>query len=401
MAALRLLTLTSLFPNSLKPRHGIFVANRLRRLCDTGRVEATVVAAVPWFPGAYRDTARVPATEHVHGFDVAHPRYLNVPGFGMRLQPDQLARSLLRHLRQAAGRRYDVVDAHYFYPDGVAAVQVADALDLPLVISARGSDINLIAEDPSARARMLHAAQRAQALIAVSGALKARMEEIGMPAGRISVLRNGVDASMFAPSSRAEARQRLHIDARAALVLGVGNLVPEKGFDLLVRAVALVPGARALIIGEGRAEREIRELADALAPGRVEVRGSVPQAELRYAYAAADVLALPSVREGWPNVVLEALACGTPVVAAAVGGVPEMMQSASAGAIVSSRTPETWAAALRRQLQEPPSPQAVRAHATAFGWDEIVMRQCDLYEDIASRWRATVRPLQAEAVSHA
>lgn len=402
MAPIRLLTLTSLFPNARQPRHGIFIATRLRRLCETGRVAATVVAPIPWFPGAYRESLRVPTSESVHGFDVAHPRYLNVPGIGMRMQPDSLARALLGHLRRApAGHRYDVVDAHYFYPDGVAAAQVADALDLPLVISARGSDINLIAEDPTARARMLRAAERAQALIAVSGALKASMARLGMPTERISVLRNGVDAALFAPVPRADARRRLGPASDGALVLGVGNLVPEKGFDLLIRAVARLPDAHALIIGEGRAERALRELADAIAPGRVQFRGSIPQAELRFAYAAADVLALPSLREGWPNVVLEALACGTPVVAAAIGGVPEMMQSRGVGVILADRSPQAWAEALQRWLQAGPDREAVRAHALTFGWDEIVARQCALYEEVALRWQSAIRGAQTEAVSHA
>src|SRR5437667_7150401 len=99
-APVRLLTLTTLFPNSRQPRHGIFVANRLRRLCDTGRVDATVVAAVPWFPGAYRDRARIPENENIAGFNVRHPRYLNIPRFGMRIQPDTLARALLDDVRR-------------------------------------------------------------------------------------------------------------------------------------------------------------------------------------------------------------------------------------------------------------------------------------------------------------
>jgi glycosyltransferase involved in cell wall biosynthesis len=389
----RLLTLTSLFPNARQPRHGIFIANRLRRLCDTGRVTATVVAAIPRFPGAYRDSARVPEAESIEGIEVAHPRYFHVPGIGMHVQADFLASALIKHLKSAdSARGYDVVDAHYFYPDGVAAAQVADAFGLPLVVSARGSDINLLADDALVRARMLRAARRAQALIAVSGALKASMERMGMPPGRISVLRNGVDPAMFAPLPRSEARARIGVDPRDPLVIAVGNIVPEKGFDLLVRTLGLLPDVRALIIGEGRSERQVRALAEDVAPGRIAFRPSMPQAELRFAYAAANVLALPSLREGWPNVVLESLACGTPVIAARVGGVPEIIDDASAGVIVDDRAPNAWAEAIRRLLQSPPAPGEVRAHASKFGWDEVVRRQCGLYEDVAARWRSAVGP---------
>jgi teichuronic acid biosynthesis glycosyltransferase TuaC len=383
----RLLTLTTLFPNAQRPRHGVFVANRLRHLCATGRVEASVIAAVPWFPGAYRDDAGVPAVENLAGLPVRHPRYLQVPGVGMRLQPDALARALLRTLRDDTrdGVRYDVVDAHYFYPDGVAAARVARVLGLPLVISARCSDINLIGDIAFARERMVTAASQAQALIAVSGALAARMGELGMPAARTYVLRNGVDTDVFAPVPRVEARRRLGLAPEGRLLLGVGNLVEAKGFDLLVRAVALLPDMRLLLVGDGPCRGELGVLAEAQAPGRVDFRGNMPQAELRFAYPAADVLGLASLREGWPNVVLEAMACGTPVIASPVGGVPEILGDDAPGRLVAERTPAAWAAAVSSMLGSPPPPDTVRAYAMDFGWDDVVDRQCALYETVAAR----------------
>jgi glycosyltransferase involved in cell wall biosynthesis len=389
----RLLTLTTLFPNSRQPRHGIFVANRLRRLCATGRVDATVVAAVPWFPGAYRDVVGIPEVESVFGFDVRHPRYVHVPALGMRIQPDSLARALLDELRRNAmdASRFDAIDAHYFYPDGVAAARIAKELALPLFISARGSDINLIGGIPFARKRMLQAAREARALIAVSAALADAMVALGMPRERIHVLRNGVDMDLFAPFPRGAARRRFGLDQDGVWVLGVGNLVPEKGFDLLVRAVAGLAKVRLLLIGEGPLRRQLRSLADAVAPGRVELRDSLPQAELRYAYAACDVLALPSLREGWPNVLLEAIACGTPVVAAAVGGVPEIVGDNAPGLLVEGRSPLAWQSSLRQVLAAQYSADAVRQYAARFGWEDVVARQCSLYEAVVSTDAATPR----------
>ena len=386
----RLLTLTTLFPNACRPRHGIFIANRLRMLCATGRVESTVIAALPAFPGCYRENRRVALRETIEGFDVHHPRYLHWPKVGMRRQPDALARALLRTLHEPAlaGRTFDLVDAHYFYPDGVAAAIVARALRLPLVISARGSDVNLIGDFAFARQRMRRAAARAQGVIAVSQALKARMAALGIADGGVMVLRNGVDTELFAPIDRLAARERLGLDASAPLVLAVGNLVSEKGFDLLLRTAACNPSWRLLIVGEGPEREPLRRLAQRVVPGRVELRASMPQADLRYAYSAADVLALPSLREGWPNVLLESMACGTPVAAASVGGVAEIVRAGAPGIVVRERTTEAWSEALGALLADAPPAQDVRAYAMRFGWSEVVDRQCALYEAIVRQDQA-------------
>ena len=388
----RLLTLTTLFPNSRQPRRGIFIANRLARLRDTGRIACRVVAAIPSFPGAYRETAGVPESEQIDGLPVRHPRYLHVPGVGMRIQPDSLARALLEDLRAHGddARRFDVIDAHYFYPDGVAAARVAAQLRLPLVISARGSDINLIAETPFARRRILEAARAADALIAVSKALARRMASLGMPTERVEVLRNGVDPRVFFTVPQQEARSRLGLREDARYVLGVGNLVHEKGFDLLIRALADLPETRLLLVGDGPLRGSLETLALQAAPGRVEFRANMPQADLRFAYSAADALGLPSLREGWPNVVLEALACGLPVVASNVGGIPEIVGEEAPGTLVDSREPAAWSLALDAVMNRAYARDAVRRYALRFGWDDVVDAQCALYERVAERRLATL-----------
>ena len=269
---------------------------------------------------------------------------------------------------------------------------MAAALRLPLVLSARGSDVNLIGDMPFARRRIVDAARRAEAVIAVSGALAARMAAIGIDERRIHVLRNGVDTAMFAPFPRADARRRLGFEERGPLVLAVGNLVPEKGFDLLLRAIAGLPEVRLVVVGEGPLRAPLRSLADRVAPKRVTFRDDVAQSELRFHYAAADVLALPSLREGWPNVVLEAIACGTPVVASAVGGVPEMLSAPAPGRIVAERSEKAWRKSLKDVLAARYDVEDVRRHALAFGWDDVIARQCDLYERIATADLAKSKP---------
>jgi len=384
---IRLLTFTTLYPSAARPRHGIFVETRLRQLLATHAVTATVVAPVPWFPsgaqvfGRYGAFARTPRAEHRAGVDVRHPRYFMIPQAGMAMQPWMLARAAEREIRrlQAAGLEFDLIDAHYFYPDGVAAAMLARRLGKPFVVTARGSDINRIAQLAAPRRLILSAARSARRVVAVSQALEQAMVTLGVERDRIVVLRNGVDLELFRPMDRDEARRALGLAAPKVLV-SVGNLVPEKGHDLFVEAVSDLPDVEALIVGAGPERRRLLELIGRSgAAGRVRILDEMPQERLRTVYGAADALVLASTREGWPNVLLEAMACGTPVVAADVGGVREIVAEPVAGRVVGSRDRRAFADAARALLASPPEPAAVRRHAERFGWEEVALRQVDLF----------------------
>lgn len=391
---LRVLTTTTLYPSSVSPRHGIFVQTRLAHLQASTPVDVQVVAPVPWFPfraacfGRYADFAATPHHEQREGLDVVHPRYLVIPRVGMSLQPISLAATLMRTVRQfqRQGQRFDVIDAHYFYPDGVAAARVAQRLGLPVVITARGSDINLIARLPGPREAIVSAARQAARVIAVSGALKEALVELGVDAGQIEVLRNGVDTECFAPREAAATwRRKLRSDA-GPMILSVGNLVPEKGHELVLRAVARIPNATLVIVGQGPEKKLLAARAQTLRmAGRVRFLDNMPQRELSELYSAANVLALGSQREGWPNVLLEAMACGTPVVATDVGGVREIVTQAHAGRVVGERSAGAFARAIQELLMNPPERAQTRAYAQGFDWDSVARRYYDVLRQAAAR----------------
>jgi glycosyltransferase involved in cell wall biosynthesis len=222
---MNLLTFSTLYPNAARPAHGIFVETRLRQLLASGAARATVLAPVPWFPisrpmfGAYATHARAPGVETRNGIEVLHPRYLAIPKVGMTVAPLLLAASALRAARRllAAGRRFDLVDAHYFYPDGVAAAILGGRLGLPVVITARGTDLNLIPRHALPRRMIVWAARRAAGLVTVCQALKDTLVELGVEPSRIEVLRNGVDLELFHPVERSRARAARTRRASAAV----------------------------------------------------------------------------------------------------------------------------------------------------------------------------------------
>jgi glycosyltransferase involved in cell wall biosynthesis len=319
---------------------------------------------------------------------VLHPRYPRMPKVGMSSAPF-LMYAALRHLFAEILKtrfRFDLIDAHYFYPDGVAASLLGRTLGKPVVITARGTDVNLIPEYGVPRRLVRWAAARAAGVVAVSEALRERLIGLGVPASRVQVLRNGVDLALFAPQDRAVARRELGLGAAGPIVLSVGSLIPVKAVDLVIRAVAALPKAILVVIGDGPDKAKLQRLAQDLSFGeRVRFLASMAQPRLATAYNAADVLVLASAREGCPNVLLEALACATPVVAAAVGGVPEIVREPAAGRLVNERTPEAIAGALRALLADPPPRAAVRAHAEHFAWGPTTAGQIRLFRSILDR----------------
>lgn len=387
---LRLLTFTTLYPNAEQPTHGVFVENRLRHLLAGGGVKAEVVAPVPYFPsgapifGSYARYARVPAAETRHGIAIHHPRFPVAPKIGMSLAPMLLYAGAVGRI-EALGRgfAFDAIDAHYFYPDGVAAMWLARRFGKPLVITARGSDINLLPDHALPRRMILAAARAAAGVIAVSAALKEKLVALGAGADKIRVLRNGVDLDLFHAEDRGSARRRFGF--AGPTLASVGNLIAAKGHHLAIGALPMLPDAGLLVVGEGPEEGALRALAARLGVGqRVRFTGRVAHEELGGVYRAADVLVLASVREGWPNVLLESMACGTPVAAAAVGGVPEAVSDWAAGELLEERSAAGIARAVRRLLDDRRAPAVTRAYAERHGWEATTAGQMSLFRSIVA-----------------
>jgi glycosyltransferase involved in cell wall biosynthesis len=387
---MRILTFTNLYPNSRQPRHGIFVEQRLKHLLANGLPEAKVVAPVPWFPfrgrrfGAWGEFAAIPRQETRDGVEVFYPRYPVIPKVGMSVAPLLMAHAVKPSIERliADGYDFDVIDAHYFYPDGVAAVMLGRWLQKPVVISARGTDINMLPDFAIPRRWIRWAAAECAAIITVSRALKDRLCDLGASEGKITVLRNGVDLALFRPLDRQDTRDQLGVTR--TLLLSVGNLIETKGHDLAIRALARIPDADLIVIGRGPSARSLRVLASAVGVAdRVRFIDNLPQAELVRYYNAAEALLLVSVSEGMPNVILEAIACGTPVVATATGGAMEIVSCPEAGELMHERQPSALVDALSRLRRRVPDPAATRRHAEKFGWADVVRDQLALYATVA------------------
>lgn len=381
---MKILTLTSLYPNACQPRHGIFIETRVRKLKERyPDLEVEVLAPVPWFPLLDRFIAsrkalkNVPATEVRHGIQLYHPRYLAIPGLGMYTNPFFMFIALCWfHWRKPdLIKGADVLDAHYIYPDGVAAAWLAKLLKKPLMLTARGNDISLLPSSPVIRPLIVSALQRADVCAGVCQALVNEMRELAPQQPNYAVLRNGVDLALFRPLSaqdRQQLRQQRGLDQQYVL-LCVGHFIERKGQYLIVEAMAALSGVTLLLAGDGEMQGELMQQVERLGlSSRVKFLGHRSPEQLNVDYNCADLLLLPSSREGWANVLLESMACGTRVLATNVWGTPEVVAEQAAGTLLQERSVAALTEAIETEMNQKADRSATRRYAELFSWEETV-----------------------------
>lgn len=399
-AGMPVVVLTTFFPSSVDPHRTVFVRNLVAAM--RSRRDTTVVAPVPVRPWPRRSNHALPPREEtIEGIPVTHPRFLALPGLSV-LTPLTYALGVhreLRRLRAARGRF--VLHAHCAYPDGVAAALLAHWLDVPCVVTAHGSDINVYARRATLRGQTSWALGRVAGIVAVSRALTEQVMPLVRNAGvEVQCIPcAGFDPALFGPREREPQRQSLGLAAHGRVVVYVGQLVALKQVDRLVSAWAALRDAarlreddRLVIIGAGPKHGALRAQVDAAGiAAQVRFTGVLPQQEVSVWISAADVLSLPSRSEGMPNVIVEALASGVPVVASNVGGIPELIADGRNGFLVPSGDTSALADALIRALEHPFDRLEVSRSVEELTWDRLARRNLDFIDRItAGRTHAAV-----------
>ncbi|WP_458071082.1 glycosyltransferase [Rhodanobacter sp. BL-MT-08] len=370
---LKILVLTNLFPTPWDPLRSAFNLQQFERLGLLHDVD--VLTAVDFRERLRGARGRV----DVANLSTDHFTFVYPPLIGRALHAMcWLVCLLVQRGRRLRAKRYDCILASWGYPDAVAAGWLARMLGVPYVVKLHGSDINVQASHTLRRWQIRGALQKAGAVIAVSRALASKAIAIGADRLRVHTLYNGVDGDRFKPGSRAAARRQLELADGSPLLLFVGNLKQTKGcMDLLEAFSGLLsvrPEARLAYVGSGPCMSELLERATVLGCSQqVQLVGSVTHVGLGDWFRAADVLCLPSHNEGVPNVVLEAMSCGTPVVATRVGGIPEVVP-ALAGVLVLPRDRPSLQAALIEASERQWNAAEIVAHASRFRWDDNVQR---------------------------
>lgn len=385
----KVLAVSNLYPNPLRPRHGIFTEHRLRWLArDPAIEELRVISPIPAFPlpswsiGPYAHLSTIPEKDTRHGIKVYYPRYVNLPKIGMPVQPDLMARTLIDTMKdiQHDGFNFDVVDAFYLYPDAVAAAIAAEHFGKPLVATAFGNDLSLIAStSPRAARRVLWAADKAKGCTAVCQALADILIDMGVDPGKVHVILHGVDLELFRPAQNREAL-RSALGMSGPTLLTAGHLIERKGIHFAIEALKYLPEFSLWIAGDGPEESSLKALTRKYGVAdRVTFLGHVDQAALPDYYAASDAFVLMSSREGIANVIMESLACGTPVAATDVWGAPEIITQREAGRLISQRTARALATGIEALFSDMPDRAATRRYAEQYHWETTTQRHIDVY----------------------
>ena len=386
MAAPRIVVFTTLFPSAGQPAAGLFIRERMFRVAKL--LPLTVVAPVPWFPfqGLVRRwrphfRPEAPCLEVQDAIEVHHPRFLSVPGAFKWLDGILMALGCLpTMLRLKRSFGFNVIDAHFAYPDGDAATLLGKWLRVPVTITLRGTEVPL-ARNPLRRRRMVKALKRASRIFSVSDSLRRHAIGLGAPLERTLVVGNGVDMAKFHRVPRQAARGRLGLPESAPVLVSVGALVERKGFHRVMECVPALgrqfPGLRYLVVGgsspEGDWSHILRQRAAELnLQDCVSFLGSVPPENLKEVLSAADVFVLATRNEGWANVFLEAMACGLPVVTTDVGGNAEVVAEAKLGLLVPFDDRDKLAEAIAKALERSWDRDFIVGYAEANSWDRRV-----------------------------
>lgn len=396
---------SSLYPNTAQPNAGLFIRERMSRVAQ--RLTLVVVSPKPWFPGQglirlfrphYRPT---PGRREVQdGVMVLYPRFFSLPGLLRSLDSLLMALGSYLTLRRLKAEGYNLIDAHFAYPDGHAAVLLGRWLKLPVTVTLRGTEVPH-SRNPRLRRRLVEVFQKADRVICVSDSLRRLALSLGMPPEKGMVVGNGVDTAKFHPVDRAAARTRYGLPSDAKVLITVGALVERKGFhrviDCLPELLRAHPTLHYLVVGgtspEGSMEAELRAQVVRLGLAeRVHFLGPVPPHELKWPLSAADVFVLATRNEGWANVILEAMACGLPVVATDVGGNREVVARDDLGTIVPFGDAAALTPALDQALARDWDRAAIRAYAESNDWSRRIDQLVALHTAVVESWQRGDRP---------
>ena len=384
---MNILSISTMFPNKNIPSFGIFVQRRLEALSEI--VNLTIVSPQPYFPflsllKRYRQRKGIPYETRLNDrTTVYYPRFLSFPVIFKPLDGFFLFICMYFFIKRMnkKGITFDLLDAHLAFPEGFASVLLGKCFKLPVTITLRGHDVNYLPKYPVRKRQVIYALKHADKGFSVANALRLKSGDLGIDIDKIVVASNGVQTDLFYPIDRTEIRNKLNFPSNRRIILSVGYLIERKGFDLLIDALHILhtkekmTDVMLVILGGIGYEPYVKPQLDEQID-RYKLHDSVvfvdpkKNEELCQWYNLSDVFALASSLEGWPNVILEAIACGVPVVGTNVWGIPEIFGDDARIGLLAERNPEDIAVQLKTALEKEWDRDYLRKFALARTWSK-------------------------------
>jgi len=385
---MKILVSTTIFPNPVEINRGIYIKKQVLGLSKIKDVNIKVIAPVPYSPGflklkRYLKYNSIPQHEQVEGVDIYHPRYFVTPKIFRSLHGIFFFLSLWRFYSKIYENYLpDIILGFWTYPEGFANILFSRIMKVPVIVGCLGSDINRYKDFYIRRGIIAWTLKRADKILSVSNALKNEILKMGVQEDKVRVIPNGIESNIFFPEDKERIREKLNLDSNEEILICVARLSREKGVDNLIKAFAKLrhEKTRLLIVGDGLEKRKLIDLTHSLGlNGRVSFVGERPQDEIPLWINASDLVCLPSRSEGWPNVLMEALACGKPVIATEVGGVPEIITSKKLGIMVPPEDVESLAEGIAQALRTTWDPHLIRSSVAQRTWDIVAK---EIYQEI-------------------
>ncbi|RJP77253.1 MAG: glycosyltransferase family 4 protein [Desulfobacteraceae bacterium] len=384
---MKVLVFTSHFPEKAAPTRATYNLNTFRELAKL--VDLEIVCPKPWW-GYLNQEQSIPRiyTEDVYGIHASYITYWSVPGLSF-LHGAAMVASLYSYMRQYLKKHaFDIILATWAYPDSMAAAFFAGLADCPLVTVVLGSDINELTNRKLLKPQIKWTLGKSTRIVSVSHAMADKIASLGIDPDKITVQHNGVDGNLFSIRDKHKARTMLGLPSHEKLIVFVGNLSPEKGIDTLIKAVSNLvkeesrKHIRCAVIGDGVMKSELLSISQqlGLADNMIFTGRLLPQ-EISIWLNACDVFCLPSNREGCPNVILEALASGCPVVASKVGGIPELLNKEN-GLLAQPKNDKQLSICLNTALEKEWNPDSLRRSVEYLSWESIGLTYKKMFEEI-------------------
>ena len=388
---MKLLLVTNLFPTPFDPERGIFtlqLVKRLQQFC-----EVTVVCPLPWFPRwkvlapfkKYAQFSSTPEQYEIEGISVHSPKYPLIPKLSENYHSFFMAQGIKRCIQKLHKENdFDAVNSQWLYPDSVAVDKILENLPIPHIATGLGCDVNQDTYEPIKGLKILQMLENCEKVTVVSNSLKQELINHGIQGGKINVIPNGIDTSQFRVLDKSECRSNLHIETRLPVVLYVGRLSEEKNVSTLLKSTAALADKGLSIclnlVGDGPLKNELKALAQQLGiQDSVNFVGKVDHSQIGMWMGATDYFCLPSLREGCPNVILEALGSGRPVIASRVGAIPDVVSKES-GILFTPENVEELSDSLKTAFETKWSAEVISGSVQKLSWENAAGSYFEVFQ---------------------